>query len=63
MTTESMKKYVESRNERLVNAVEGEGILGGGKIKKEVLEMRKKNFMEKPLNSQFVWEADDMRSQ
>ena len=36
METESLKKYVENSNERLLKAVEGEGILGDGKTKKEI---------------------------
>ena len=44
METESLKKYVENSNERLLKAVDGEGILGDGKIKKEILEKRGKNF-------------------
>lgn len=63
MKIKSMKKYVESRNERLVNAVEREGILGSGKMKKEVIEMRNKNFMEKPLHLKFVWKTNEGRSQ
>ena len=49
METESLKKYVEKSNERLLKAVEGEDILGDGKTKKEILE-RGKNFMEKSLH-------------
>ena len=29
--TESLKKYLESSNKKLINSVEGEGIIGGGK--------------------------------
>ena len=29
METESLKKYLESSNEKLLNSVEGEGIIGG----------------------------------
>ena len=49
--TEIRKKYVEKCNERLLKAVEGDGILGDGKTKKEILVKRRKNFMEKPLHS------------
>ena len=40
METESLKKYLKSRKERLLNSVEGEGILGGQKMKKELLEAK-----------------------
>ena len=43
METESLKKYVEKSNERLLKAV------GDGNTKKEILE-RGKNFMEKSLH-------------
>ena len=42
-----MKRYVESSNERLLKAVDGEGILRSGKTKVKVIEARNKNFMEK----------------
>ena len=42
----SLKKYVENSNERLLKAVKGEGILGDGKTKNEILEKKRKNFME-----------------
>ena len=54
METESLKKYVENSNERLLKAVEDEGILGDGKTKKEI--PGEKNFMEKPLHSQSMEE-------
>ena len=40
METESLKKYLKSRKERLLNSVEGEGILGGQKMKKKLLEAK-----------------------
>ena len=43
-----MRNYAKSRNERLLNVVDGQGILGVEKMK-EVLEVTRKNFMEKPL--------------
>ena len=58
-----MKKYIESSNEILLNAVEAEGIVESGNTKKEVSEARKKNFMGKPLHSQFMRETDEKRSQ
>ena len=61
--TVNLKKYVENSNERLLKTVEGEGILGDGKTKKEILENRRKNFMEKPLHSQFMRKTDEERSQ
>ena len=45
--TESPKKHVESRSERLLHALEGEGILGGEekrKTRKEALKARNKKF-------------------
>ena len=60
---QSLKKYEECSNERLLNTVEGEGILGGGNMKKEILEARHKNFLEKSLRSQFMRITDDVRSQ
>ena len=38
METHSLKRYIENRNKRLLKAVEGEGILEGGKTKKETLK-------------------------
>ena len=61
--TVNLKKYVENSNERLLKTVEGEGILGDEKTKKEILENRRKNFMEKPLHSQFMRKTDEERSQ
>ena len=58
-----MKKYIESSNEILLNDVEAEGIVESGNTKKEVSEARKKNFMGKPLHSQFMRETDEKRSQ
>lgn len=49
MEPDSLKKYVETSNERLLKAVEGERVLGDEKTKKEILE-RGKNFMEKSLH-------------
>ena len=43
--------------------MEGEGILGGCKVKKEVLEMRKKELHEKPLHLPILRKADKVRSQ
>ena len=63
METENLEKYLESSNERPLNTAEGEGILGSGKTKKEVLEARTKNFMEKSLHSQFMRKTDEVRSQ
>ena len=63
METESLEKYVENSNERLLKAVEGEAILGDGKTKKEILEKRRKNFMGKPLHGQFMRKTDEVRSQ
>ena len=62
METKILKKYLENSNERLLNAVEGEGILGDGKTKKKILEKTRKNFMEKPLHSQFMRKTDEVRS-
>ena len=42
MGTEDLKNYVETSNKRLLKAVEGKGILGDGKSKKEILEKRRK---------------------
>ena len=61
--TESLKKYVENSNERLLKAAEGEGIQGDGKTKKEILEKRTKNFMKKPLHSQFMRKTDEVWTQ
>ena len=61
--TESLKKYVENSNERLLKAAEGEGIQGDGKTKKEILEKRMKNFMKKPLHSQFMRKTDEVWTQ
>ena len=47
MKTESLNQYAENSNERLFKAVEEERILGGKKTKNEILEKRRKNFMEK----------------
>ena len=63
LETESLKKYVENNNKRLLKVVEGEGILGDGKTRKEILENRMKNFVEKPLHSQFVKKTGEVRSQ
>ena len=60
---ESLKKQVESTIERLLNAVEGEGILAGGKMEREVLVARNKNFMVKSLHSQFMRKTDEVGSQ
>lgn len=54
METESLKKYVESSNERTLNGVKGEGIVGGRKTKKEIIKTSKKNFVVKLLHSQFM---------
>ena len=40
MEKERLGKYVESNNKRLLNAMEGKGILGGRKNKKEVIEAK-----------------------
>ena len=53
METEPEDVPVESSSERLLNTIEGEQILGVGKTKKKTLEVRNKNFMEKPLHAQF----------
>ena len=63
MEIKSLKEYVVASNERLLNAVEGEQILGRGKSKREIMEERNKNFMEKPLHSQFVKKTEEVRSQ
>lgn len=63
METESLKKYVENSNERLLKTVEGEGILGYGKTKKKFLENRRNSLMEKPLHSEFMGERVEVRSQ
>ena len=47
METEGLKKYVGNSNERLLKAVDSEGILGDGKTKKEILTKRKKNLRKK----------------
>ena len=47
---EKLKKYVERSNEKLLNSVGGEGILGSEKKKKGVLEVRNKNFLGKSLH-------------
>ena len=47
----------------LLMAVKGEGILGDGITKKEILENRRKNFMENPLHSHFMRKTDEVRSQ
>ena len=54
METESLKKYIESSNERILNGVKGEGIVGGRKTKKEIIKTSKKNFVVKLLHSQFM---------
>ena len=43
---------VESSNERLLNAMEGEQVLGVGKTNKEVIEVRNKGLMEKSLHEE-----------
>ena len=43
---------VESSNERLLNAMEGEQVLGVGKTNKEVIEVRNKSFMETSLHEE-----------
>ena len=43
---------VESSNERLLNAMEGEQVLGVGKTNKEVIEVRNKSLMEKSLHEE-----------
>lgn len=43
---------VESSNERLLNAMEGEQVLGVGKTNKEVIEVRNKSLMEKSLHKE-----------
>ena len=63
METESLKRYVEKSNKRLLKAIEGEGILGDGGTKKEILEKRRKNFMEKRLHSQFMGKIDEVSGQ
>ena len=63
METENLKKYVESSNQKLLNAVEGKGILALGKTKIEALEARSKNFTEKSLHSQCMRKKDEARSQ
>ena len=63
MERESLKKCVEDSNERLLKTVKGEGILGDGMTKKEILKKRGKNFIKKPFHSQFMREIDEVRSQ
>ena len=63
METESLKRYVENSDKRLLKAIEGEGILGDGRTKKEILEKRRKNFMEKRLHSQFMRKTNDVSGQ
>lgn len=53
MERENLKKYVDSSNEMLLES---------GKTKKEVLEARKNNFIEKPLYLQFMRKTDEKRS-
>ena len=48
---------------KLLKAVEGEEILGDGNTKKKILEMRRKNFMEKPLHLQFMRKTDELMTQ
>lgn len=43
--------------------MEEEGILGGKKTKKEILDKRKKKFMEKPLDLQFMRKTVKVGSQ
>ena len=43
--------------------MEGEGILGGGKMEKKVLEANKNNYMEKPLHSQISRKRDEVKCQ
>lgn len=43
---------VESSNERLLNAMEGEQVLGVGKTNKEVIEVRNKSLMEKSFHEE-----------
>ena len=63
MERESLKKCVEDSNERLLKTLKGEGILGDGMTKKEILKKRGKNFIKKPFHSQFMKEIDEVRSQ
>ena len=62
MEVKSLEEYVIASNERMLKAVEGEQILRGGKTKKEILEIREKNFMEKPLHSQFSKKTKELRA-
>ena len=50
-TEENLKKYVESSNERLLIAVEGERILGGGKTERKVPEKRKTSWKRHYIHS------------
>ena len=43
--------------------MEEEGILGGKKTKKEILDKRRKKFMEKPLDLQFMRKTVKVGSQ
>ena len=57
-----LKKYVESNKERLLKAagVKWEGIVGAGKIKKEVLEARNKrksHYIHSLWGKQMKWEG------
>ena len=45
--TRCLKKYAKSSNEKLINTVEGEGILESRKRRKEVLEAKNKNFIKR----------------
>lgn len=63
METESLKKYVESSNENCEMQLEKNEFWGGGKTKKEVIETRKKNFIEDPLYSRFIRKTIALRGQ
>lgn len=63
METEGLKKYVGNSNERLLKAVDSEGILGDGKTKKEILTKRKKNLRKKLPHRWFTKKTDEVRSQ
>ena len=60
MEMKSLKKYEEVCREHQWKTNKGRRwrILGDGKTKKEMLEKRRKSFMEKPIHSQFMYEEN-----
>ena len=56
-----LNEYLEGSQERLLNAVQKEGILNEGKNREEVKEQRKSQYEEKVLHGQFMRNTESVR--